>query len=152
MECSLNGPMKVTDEQIERALNATGGLLTYAAKKLGITYQALHIRLKKTPKLQNVYDAIQESHIDLAESGVVKHLKDQDPEMIRFYLQTKGKKRGYTKTVDHSFGNAESLQMHLNIKSKKIPQSQPLPDQEKESDIEKNTDSFGAADGSDNAT
>lgn len=138
----------VSNQEIIDALKATGGLVTHASKKINITPKTIYNRMNKYPEVKDAYNDIQEEWIDLAESGVAFHLKNKDPEMIRFFLQTKGKCRGYTKTIEHSFGSPESLQIHLDIKSKKIPEQY-----KKFSDEENNENIFtdpGAANDSNN--
>lgn len=112
---------RASNEEIIQALRETCGLVTHAAKKLNTTSATIYNRMNKFPEIKLAYKEIQDEWIDLAESGVKHYLEKKDPEMIRFFLQTKGKKRGYTKSIEHSFGTPESLQLHLDIKSKKIP-------------------------------
>ena len=86
----------LTIEQIENALRATGGFVSYAAKELNVTQSAISQRVKASPHLQKVQKEISEQYLDLAESKLLKKIKKQeDLGAICFYLKCKGKGRGY---------------------------------------------------------
>lgn len=100
--------MYVTKEQIKQALKATGGFRTHAAEKLGISYNTLKQRIYKNKDLQQTCEEIRESHIDLAESKLMKKLKEEEPSAIYFTLKCLGKSRGYIEKqqLDHSSSDA----------------------------------------------
>ena len=52
--------LKVSDSQIIRALKATGGMIPLAAAKLGVTYQAIALRIRNQPELAERYAQIRE--------------------------------------------------------------------------------------------
>ena len=87
--------MALTIKQIEDALRATGGFISQAAKKLGVTQQAISKRIKESEKLQQIRVEIDESYLDLAESKLIKKINNDDNGSIFFYLKCKGKHRGY---------------------------------------------------------
>ena len=87
--------MALKIEQIEEALRANGGFISYAAKSLGITYQAVWNRIQKCPKLRQSYEEIRESYLDLAESKLLVKIREGDLGAICFFLKCQGKKRGY---------------------------------------------------------
>jgi len=85
----------LTIKQIEDGMRATGGFLTYTAKKLGVTYNAIYARIQKSPQLQRTQLEIQESYLDLSEHALIKKIKDEDLGAIIWHLKCKGKSRGY---------------------------------------------------------
>ena len=85
----------LTINQIEQALVATGGFITYAAKKLNCTHQNITKRIKGSPYLQEVQNSIHESILDLTEHALVKQIKEENITAILFYLKCQGKNRGY---------------------------------------------------------
>ena len=87
--------MKVTIEQIEKALEASGGFQTIAAKKLGIGDSALSERILKTPQLIGKLAQIKERTLDLSEAQLVKKIKKGSLGAICFYLKYQGQGRGY---------------------------------------------------------
>jgi len=85
----------ITIPQLETALRATGGFVTYAAKKLDCSYQNVRKRIDASPYLQEVMTSIHENYLDLTEHSLIKKIKDEDLGAIIFYLKCQGKKRGY---------------------------------------------------------
>jgi hypothetical protein len=85
----------LTISQIETALRATGGFVSYAAKKLNCTHQNVRKRIDASPYLQQVQDSIHEQYLDLTEHSLVKLIKEENLGAIIFYLKCQGKKRGY---------------------------------------------------------
>jgi len=88
-------PPSVTVKQLIKALELSGGNASDAAKQLGVHSETVRNRIRNSIKLRKLVDEIRESTIDLAESEMVMLIKDGDGPMIRFYLYTIGKNRGY---------------------------------------------------------
>ncbi len=95
---------KPDNKTIIRALEATAGMVTYAAKKLDVSYVSLWKWIKKSTELQQALHSIKESHIDLAETKLLQNVKNGDPSSIFFYLKCKAKDRGYVEKqqIEHS--------------------------------------------------
>ena len=89
----------LTTKQIADALRATGGFVTQASVKLGVTYQAVYKRLKTSPELAALKEEIDESTLDLAETKLIELIKEKNLGAICFYLKCKGRSRGY---IEHS--------------------------------------------------
>jgi len=87
--------MKASIEQIEKILELSGGWQSVAAKKLGISRQALNKRIQKSKRLQDTLEAIKERTLDMTEGQLMKLIKAGEPSAIYFYLKTQGKHRGY---------------------------------------------------------
>lgn len=87
--------MGLSIKQIEIALKAKAGFISYAAEALGVTHSAISQRVKRSAHLQKVVYDIQESCLDLAETKLLGKIKSGDLGAICFYLKCKGKKRGY---------------------------------------------------------
>lgn len=81
--------------QIEKALLKSNGLVTVAAKMLGVTHSAISHRIRKSERLQKVQDSIVEKKLDMAENVVDEHMKNKNLTASFFYLKTKGKHRGW---------------------------------------------------------
>lgn len=81
--------------QIEKALIKSNGLVTVAAKMLGVTHGAIGNRIKKSERLQRVQDSIVEKKLDMAENVVDEHMSKKSLVASFFYLKTKGKHRGW---------------------------------------------------------
>ena len=86
---------KLTIEQIEQALISNGGWFTQAAKALSCSHQAISKRVQQSERLQQVVEDVKAQYLDLAESKLLKKIRDEDLGAICFYLKCKGKERGY---------------------------------------------------------
>ncbi len=88
---------KYSIEQVERALRASGGFRSLAAKKLKCAVATVGKYINKYDALQIVEEEIQESHLDLSESKLISKIKSGNLDAVKFHLDRKGKKRGYVK-------------------------------------------------------
>lgn len=86
---------RLTVEEIIKAVNDSNGFLTFAAEKLGCSYQNIWQRAKKNPELKEAIEAIGEHHLDVAEDKLVEAIKHGESWAICFFLKCKGKHRGY---------------------------------------------------------
>ena len=84
-----------TDEEVVRAIERAKGFLTIAAKKMGVTYQAIWNRMQRSEKIRDIVEQIRESHLDFSEIKLLKNITRGDPASIFFHLKCLGKKRGY---------------------------------------------------------
>lgn len=92
--------MKVSIQQIIEALEATGGWQSQAAEKLGINHSSLSRRIKRHQVLQQALEDIRCKYLDLAESQLIKAIKEGNLSAIIFYLKCQGKKRGYVERAE----------------------------------------------------
>jgi CRP-like cAMP-binding protein len=94
---------RFTEAQIEAALRSQGGIQAAAAQALEkvtgvrVTRQAIHERVKNSPRLRQAITETEEEVLDLAENVVLQSLNKGDLNAARFVLETRGKDRGYTR-------------------------------------------------------
>jgi hypothetical protein len=96
------GRKRITTRQIEEALKKCGGFQSLAAKQLGISQQAISKRVLKNKRLQAVIKEADEFYIDLGVSKLIKAIEAGEPWAIRFFLEYKGRDRGFVRQVQHS--------------------------------------------------
>lgn len=82
-----------------RALEANLGIVTKAAKDVGVTRRAHAKWLAADPEYADEVADIQERTLDFVEAKLLKKVSDLDTTAIIFYLKTKGKARGYVERV-----------------------------------------------------
>lgn len=85
-----------SDAQLITALKETAGIPVLAAKKLGVTRQAVYARIKNDPVMGQWIEDIGAELIDAAEAVVADAILAKDKGMARWFLERKGKGRGYT--------------------------------------------------------
>ena len=76
--------MKATNKMISEALLSTGGLVYPASQKLGMSASALYKRIRASKELQEAISNAQEITLDLAESKLIKNMKDGKESSIFF--------------------------------------------------------------------
>lgn len=86
---------RLRDDQIAKALVDTGGFISDTADLLGVTVGAISQRVKSSEMLQQLRIDIEDTYLDIAESKLIKKIREEDTASIFFYLKCKGKKRGY---------------------------------------------------------
>ena len=89
------GKVKISLATVQKALTENRGLVTYAAKALGSSFDNLNRYIKANPKLEKLIEALQERRLDFAESKLDSLIDKEDKTAIIFFLKTRGKKRGY---------------------------------------------------------
>jgi hypothetical protein len=92
---------KHTSELICQALEESHGLITVAAKRLGMLRTSLHRRIQRTPKLREYLDVQVELTLDVSELKLLQAIQKGEPWAIKFHLATKGRKRGYQIRDEH---------------------------------------------------
>ena len=85
----------VTDAAIIKALEKCGGIKAHAAKLLKLTRAGISYRIKKSKALTEALQDIEARNLDIAESELMKKIKDGNLTAIIFFLKCKGKSRGY---------------------------------------------------------
>lgn len=87
--------MPRTPEDYIEAVREAQGLLTVAARRLGVGRSAIYDMAKRHPEVQEAIDEARERMTDLAEGKLYSKISDGDITSIIFYLKTQGKRRGY---------------------------------------------------------
>lgn len=103
----------IPESRIIEALEASGGFVSVAAKKLNCTVQAIYFRIRNSEKLRQVKEAIDESYLDLTESKLITLIKNENLGAICFFLKCKGRGRGWIE--------------HAPERPKDDSEAQPLP-------------------------
>jgi len=92
--------MGLSIKHIEEALANNGGFVSKAAKTLGVTPQAIYLRIKESERLQITVDNVRNAKLDLAEDKLMALIEDSNLGAICFYLKCQGKGRGYVELKD----------------------------------------------------
>ncbi|MCK5358318.1 MAG: hypothetical protein KAJ48_07975 [Elusimicrobiales bacterium] len=122
----MRPPRKSNKQQLQpanyiKALNQTGGFLTYAAKKLGVTYVAVQKAIDNWPEVKEAYDSILENRLDLTEDKLTQAIKAKKPWAIQLMLKYKGRHRGYAEKqiIEADVNNKHELDLS-NLSNKDL--------------------------------
>jgi len=87
-----------------KALEASLGVVTVAAKSAGIDRSTHYQWMKDDPEYKAAVDSLEDMVIDFAESKLHKLILDGDTSATIFFMKCKGKRRGYVERqeVEHS--------------------------------------------------
>jgi len=83
------------EKDILEALKASRGIVSAAARRLGMNRRQLTRRLKSSEKLRETRDDARAEFCDLAESKLVENVEAGNVPSVLFALKCLGKDRGY---------------------------------------------------------
>lgn len=90
-----NRQVELNIRHYEIALWMCGGFKSFAARMLHVTPAAVTLRIKRSPRLQEVIEEIKDSRLDLGESELMKAVRKGAPWAIQYLLSRIGVERGY---------------------------------------------------------
>lgn len=108
---------ELTVEKIAEALTATKGAAVLAARKLGVSHQSIYNWIAKSPTLKALKESFDEELLDIAELKVRERILDGDADLLKFYLRTKGKHRGYTERTEHTGADGGAVVIRIKRRS-----------------------------------
>jgi hypothetical protein len=92
-----------------KALEDALGVVTTAARKVGIDRKTHYNWLSDDEDYKRAVDDISDVALDFAESQLHKQIQSGEVSSTIFYLKTKGKKRGYVERQEVEHGGGVSL-------------------------------------------
>lgn len=104
---------KYTAQHFIEAIPGTGGIVSAIARKVGCDWNTANKWINDAPTVKRAYDAECEAMLDLAESTVLKNIKDGDTADAKWYLTKKGKRRGYGDSMELLGENGSPLVIRL---------------------------------------
>jgi hypothetical protein len=111
---------KISKKKVIETIEKTKGLVSVAAKHLGVTRKTLYNYIHADEDILNALDDAREGIVDMAEGKLMEQVTNGDTTAIIFTLKTLGKKRGYIEKqeIDHSIKEMPQLpSINLIIKS-----------------------------------
>ena len=91
---------KVTAQDAIKTLTESHGLISVAARKLGVSRATLHAMINKMPTVKEARDDAREALKDFAESKIFEEIKSGNTAMIIFFAKTQMKDRGYVERAE----------------------------------------------------
>jgi transcriptional regulator with XRE-family HTH domain len=110
-------PNSLTIADVAKALAATAGILTPAARRLGVDRTTLWRFTQKHPEeVAEAKLAAKEHALDVAETKLVEGINRGEFPFVRFYLESQGKERGYGKQLEVSGPKGGAIQLDVSVK------------------------------------
>lgn len=92
---------RLTISRVKAAMQAAAGIRTVAARNLAVDRSTLFRFIQRHPGLAEELQDIDEELLDLAEGKVLQLIRAGDGPTVRWYLECKGKDRGYSRRVEN---------------------------------------------------
>lgn len=86
----------VKEKELLAAIVGSRGFYSVIAERLGVAWATVKSAIEESSAAKLAIQAEEEKTLDFVEGKAIARIKADDGAMIRFYLATKGKKRGYT--------------------------------------------------------
>ena len=86
----------IKEKDLLAAIEDSNGFVTTIAARLHCSWHAADNAIKASPAALQAIKDEEEKTLDFVEGKAINKISEGDGAMIRFYLATKGKKRGYT--------------------------------------------------------
>ena len=118
---------KLPADELVKALETSGGIITDAAKILGVTPRGLRRRVKGDQALQRVLDETREDLVDQAESGLLANILKGNVTAQIFALKCLGKDRGWIEKPEESAPIApQEINVNVGVAIREIRQELAL--------------------------
>ena len=104
----MANPSNIPESKIVGALRKWGGVKALAAKELNTSRQNIQVRVNNSPRLQQEIADIDEENLDIGEGHLVKLLRKGDKDIVKYFLDRKGKKRGYGTKIEANIRLSET--------------------------------------------
>jgi hypothetical protein len=88
---------------------STMGVVTTACKNVGIHRSTFYEYYNNDPEFKKEVNDIGNVALDFTESKMFEQIRDGNTTLIKFYLATKGKKRGYVERQEITGSDGEKL-------------------------------------------
>ena len=86
---------RYTAAQFIEAIPGSGGIISTIAARVGCAWHTAKKYITTYPTIQRAYDDECEKITDLAESTLIKSIRDGDVASAKWWLTRKGKERGF---------------------------------------------------------
>lgn len=91
-----------TDREIVEAVTQAKGLVSVAARSLGISRRTIYNRRKKSRAIREAIEEAREYTSDVAENELFRAIQRGEAWAVCFYLKCQAKNRGYTERQEHA--------------------------------------------------
>ena len=104
-----------TAQQFIDAIPGTAGIISAIARKVGCQWNTAQRYINDYPTIKKAYDNECESALDMAETVILKSIKDGDTGDAKWYLSRKGKRRGFAERheLEHTGKDGDVIRVSI---------------------------------------
>lgn len=106
-------PERYTVAQVIEAIEATKGMVTMAARRLGCTQQTVRNYALRHPTVAAALKEQREGFLDVCELALMRAVQDGQGWAVCFALKTIGKERGYIERAELTGKDGEALTIRV---------------------------------------
>ncbi len=110
------GRQRIRISTVIKAINGTGGIISQVAERLQCSRQTVYTYINKYKKVKSAYDDEKDTILDVCEEGLFAKIYGQDFEAIKYYLERKGKSRGYGGQDQFGKGQEDEIPAAIEIR------------------------------------
>ena len=104
---------KITHKKMMVAIKDSSGIISTIASRLNVTRQTVYSYLENDKEAQEAIEAECETVLDTAENVILEAIKDGDIQTAKWYLGTKGGKRGYNPALELRGSQTEPITINF---------------------------------------
>ena len=105
----------VKEKDLLAAIEGCRGIISTVAARLHVGWHTAERAINDSEEALEAMSDEEETTLDFVEGKAIQRINDGDGAMIRFYLATKGKKRGYTYDETTATAEAAIADTEVNI-------------------------------------
>ena len=117
----MNTNIDIQKKSMILALKKSLGIVTTAAKEVGISRMTHYIWLKNDPEYLKEVEDVSDIALDFAESKLFESIDKGSDTATIFFLKTRGKKRGYVERQEITGAEGESLKIAITVLGNDTP-------------------------------
>lgn len=110
------GRQRIRISTVVKAIEGTGGIISQIAEKLQCSRQTVYTYINKYPEVKSAYDDEKEMILDACEEGLFDKIYGHEFEAIKYYLERKGKSRGYGGQDQFGKGQEDEIPAAIEIR------------------------------------
>lgn len=97
-----------------KILRKNFGIVSDACEKVGVSRTTFYAWIQDDPKFAEEYHDIQEKVLDFGEAALYRGVKEGNTSLIRFFLENKGRSRGYGWNNSNERGGAPTIVVKIS--------------------------------------
>ena len=105
--------LDIEKEPILEAIKDSAGIVSTIAKRLGVDWHTAEKYINEYDECKQALSNESEKVIDLAETKLIGAIQNSDMQTVRWFLATKGKRRGYTDRLELTGADGENIKYDI---------------------------------------
>ena len=105
----------IKQQDVLDAIKDSGGIISTIARRLHCNWNTAKAYCNKWESTKNALQEEKETTLDTAELKVLDAIKAGDTQIIKWFLSTKGKDRGYTTKIETSINTCDDPIINIHL-------------------------------------